>query len=115
MSGQQNGGRPTTYEIARELEARSAVVTRRVNGFAATTALCGQCEHGIVYRRNASVGKGAGAGEPVTYCQRIGETVPNDIVECSGFSEPHSMDMTDMVRIALIIDPRPGVNGKSYL
>jgi hypothetical protein len=42
-------------------------------------------------------------------------TVPSDIAECSGFSEQNKMDLDEMNKIALRIDARVGVNGKSYL
>lgn len=41
--------------------------------------------------------------------------VPSDIAECSSFNEANRMDLDDMLKIATIIDVRPGVNDGSYV
>lgn len=99
------------WNIVEDLNVRARPIERReVRG-----TLCERCNSGQVYRRNRSTGKGSQAGEAVTFCRRMGHRVPNDIVECSGYEDANALSMEDLARIALTVDPRKGVDDKSYI
>ncbi|MBI2490786.1 MAG: hypothetical protein HY616_07690 [Candidatus Rokubacteria bacterium] len=48
------------------------------------------------------------------YCHELGRYVPPDIVECSQFSPVAALSLHQMQKIALPIDPRPGISDGSY-
>lgn len=97
-----------------ELTLRARTIDARPAG--TTLSLCERCRSGVLYRRNKPTGKGFQVGEAVTYCRTMSDIVPNDITGCSAFTDAKAMDIEDMQRMALKIDPRPpGVNDKSYM
>lgn len=51
----------------------------------------------------------------VIRCRILGTEVPEDINECSSYDNPATMDMTQMVNLALIIDPRETPEGGNYI
>ena len=90
---------PVTVEVkARSVES----------GVSMGASLCGSCRFGLVYRRRAST-EASG-----TYCSYIGQSMPNDIVECSRYRNIKDMDMVEMLSMAKYVDGRVGVNDKSY-
>ena len=69
--------------------------------------LCARCQWGHLYRRRRSL-------QFQVFCGYLERHVPGDIVECSKFSDPKTLSLSDMVSIALPIDPRIGVDERSY-
>lgn len=72
--------------------------------------LCSSCNSGIVFQRKA---------KDLTdvfevFCQTMQDQVPPDIHKCSGYRKHHQLDLNDMVRIAIPIDKRIGINDGSY-
>ena len=76
---------------------------RRLGG----VRLCAGCKHSHVHRRRSSP-------DPSVYCHELGKYVPPDIVECSQFSPVAALSLHQMQKIALPIDPRPGISDGSY-
>ena len=70
-------------------------------------SLCDRCDHGHIYRRR-------GAGDVAVYCRSLRTQVPPDIAECSAFRAATALTLSDMMEIALMIDPRDGIDGRSY-
>lgn len=70
-------------------------------------SLCNGCKHAHLYRRRDGA-------EPSVYCHELARYVPPDIVECSQFTAVAAPSLHEMQRIALPIDPRPGINDGSY-
>ena len=62
-------------------------------------ALCGRCAHSQIFQRANN--------KLTTYCDNISKIVPDDIIECSAYAEPHHMNIYDMEKIGLLIDDRP--------
>jgi hypothetical protein len=69
--------------------------------------LCAGCKHAHVYRRRDNP-------DPHVYCHELGKRVPPDVVECSQFSAVAALSLHQMQKIALSIDPRPGISDGSY-
>jgi len=69
--------------------------------------LCNGCKHAHLLRRR-------GVQDVWVYCHELGKAVPPDIVECSQFSAVAALSLHEMQRIALPIDPRPGIHDRSY-
>ena len=70
-------------------------------------SLCDRCDHGHIYRRR-------GARDVAVYCRSLRTRVPADIAECSAFRAATALTLSDMVDIALTIDPREGIDRRSY-
>jgi hypothetical protein len=70
-------------------------------------SLCAGCKHSHLYRRRDKL-------DPAVYCHELGGYVPPDIVECSQFSPVAALSLHQMQKIALPIDPRPGISDGSY-
>ena len=79
-------------------------------GRSLTASLCGRCEHGLVARCEST-------NELTTHCTVLGKSAPPDIVECTQYrtsgSDSHTIE--EMVKVALIIDPRVLPGEKTYL
>jgi hypothetical protein len=69
--------------------------------------LCARCQWGHLYRRRRRL-------EFQVFCNSLERHVPADIVECSRFCDTNALSLTDMVRVALPVDPRPGIDDRSY-
>jgi len=69
--------------------------------------LCARCQWGHLYRRRHRL-------QFRVFCGYLEHYVPSDIVECSKFSDAKTLSLSDMVNIALPIDPRVGVDERSY-
>jgi hypothetical protein len=76
---------------------------RRLGG----PSLCAGCKHAHIYRRRDHP-------DATIYCHELGRYVPPDIVECNQFSAVAALSLHQMQKIALPIDPRPGVSDGSY-
>ncbi len=70
-------------------------------------SLCVGCRHCHLYRRR-------GSPDASIYCHRLERYVPPDIVECSEFKAVTAPSLSQMAEIALVIDPRCGINDGSY-
>lgn len=70
-------------------------------------SLCAGCKHSHVHRRRSSP-------DPSVYCHELGKYVPPDIVECNQFSAVAALSLHQIQKIALPIDPRPGIDDRSY-
>jgi hypothetical protein len=84
---------------------------RQTGGTANWSSLCASCSSSTIYFRRAPAGVPI---EPTTYCSEMNRTVPGDIVECSGYAERSAMTLQGMYDIAVMIDPREGVNDGAY-
>ena len=69
--------------------------------------LCARCQWGHLYRRRHGL-------RFQVFCGYLERQVPGDIVECSKFSDPKTLSLSDMVSIALPVDPRVGIDERSY-
>lgn len=79
-------------------------------GLTANT-LCARCKYGMIMRRRNRL-------ELMVFCRRFWDTptrVPEDLAECSCFEAHTKMTIAEMGELALPVDPRKGVNEKSYL
>jgi hypothetical protein len=83
--------------------AAQAYQERRAGG----DSLCVGCRHSHLYRRR-------GSSDASIYCHRLERYVPPDIVECSEFKAVTALSLGQMAEIALVIDPRCGINDSSY-
>ncbi len=93
------------YEQVERLElAGRNLEERRLD----SNVLCARCTRGTVFRRKGKL-------IVTVYCHAMNREVPPDIVECSEFKDVKAMDMDTMQRLALPVDPREGINKKSYL
>ena len=72
-----------------------------------TGTLCDRCDHGHIYRRR-------GARDISVYCRSLRAQVPPDIAECSAYRGAATLTLGDMMDLALTIDPREGVDRRSY-
>ena len=92
-----------------EIEFDSLYATARTyqNRRLGAGSLCDRCDHGHIYRRRESQ-------EVVVYCRSLRTRVPSDIAECSVFRAATALTLSDMTDIALTIDPREGVDRRSY-
>ncbi len=70
-------------------------------------SLCRGCKHAHLYRRRD-------CADPSVYCHELGRYVPPDIVECSQYSAVAALSLPQMQKIALPIDPRPGISDGGY-
>ena len=70
-------------------------------------SLCAGCKYAHLYRRRDK-------RDPAVHCHELGTSVPPDIVECSRFGAVAALSLHQMQKIALPIDPRPGVSDGSY-
>ena len=70
--------------------------------------LCGRCENGTVFRRR-------GLSTPLVYCSMLRREMPHDVVECTAYAGRDDMDLTEMNKIATVIDARSGVHSKSCM
>jgi hypothetical protein len=70
-------------------------------------SLCDRCAHGHIYRRR-------GARDVAVYCRSLHVQVPPDIAECSAFRAATALTLSDMMDLALRIDPREGIDRRSY-
>ena len=70
-------------------------------------SLCDRCDHGHIYRRR-------GARDVSVYCRGLRAQVPPDIAECSAYRAATALTPGDMMDLALTIDPREGINRRSY-
>ena len=95
------------YEKIQELYTKTRQVDARLP---IGQALCGQCSNGLVYRRTST----SDAGESTTYCAVMTKIIPNDVSECTRFCDAQRISMEDLLRLAIIIDPRIGIHDKSY-
>ena len=97
------------YEKAAVLESRAAGVKPHPRGVTLRNpSLCVSCENGLVFRRRGDV-------DATFYCKDLDKEMPNDIVECTRYEDPQALTLTELVGIALNIDPRVGVHDKSFL
>jgi len=92
------------YELSDQLDRFSRMVEERGRF---RDVLCAKCQHGVVYRRRGRL-------EPVAYCQQMRQEMPTDLAECSAFEAAGKLDSYELAKIALIVDPRVGVNDGSY-
>jgi hypothetical protein len=69
--------------------------------------LCARCTSGVVMQRGGKL-------HVVVYCHALTQFVPTDIVKCSSFTDVKAMDFDQMKQIAVIIDPRTGINDGAY-
>jgi hypothetical protein len=69
--------------------------------------LCDRCDHGHLYRRR-------GSRDVAVYCRSLHVQVPSDIAECSTFRAATALTLSDMMDLALPIDPRQGIDQRSY-
>lgn len=94
----------STWEEADQLRAGSrAVEETRLDA----NTLCARCQWGHLYRRRRSL-------QFQVFCGYLEHHVPADIVECSKFRDAKTLSLSDMVSIALPVDPRIGVDERSY-
>ncbi len=70
-------------------------------------SLCTGCKHSHLYRRQREQ-------DVRVFCHRLDRYVPPDIVECSEFRPVAALSLSQMMEIALPVDPRPGVSDGSY-
>lgn len=70
-------------------------------------SLCDGCDHAHIFRRRC-------APDVSVYCRSLRARVPSDISECSAFRAATAPTLSDMIDIALTVDPRPGIDGRSY-
>jgi hypothetical protein len=94
----------SSWEEAEQLALGSrAVEERRLD----TSILCARCTWGHLYRRRRRL-------HFEVFCSFLERPVPADIVECSKFSDANDLSLRDMVQMALPVDPRPGIDDRSY-
>jgi len=62
----------------------------------------------MVYRQRQKINM-------TTVCMKLDREVPDDITECTGYNNPHEMQLDHMTEIATIIDVREGINPQSFL
>lgn len=70
-------------------------------------SLCDRCDHGHVYRRR-------GSQDVTVHCRSLRSRVPADIMECNAFRAASELTLSDMIDIAVTIDPREGIDRRSY-
>jgi hypothetical protein len=87
------------YERTEALENRAHIIETRIES--RVTGLCGRCTHAIIYRRR-------GYPHYTIICTALHREVPDDISECSRYSDPHALSLSQMVSMALDIDSRTG-------
>ena len=85
------------YERTEALENRAHTIESRIESRVA--GLCGRCRHAIIYRRR-------GYPHPTIMCTTLEREVPDDISECSRYSNPRALSLAQMVSMALDIDTR---------
>lgn len=85
------------YERTEALENRAHTIETRVES--RVTGLCGHCRHAIIYRRR-------GYPHYTIMCTALDREVPDDISECSRYSNPSALSLSQMVSMALDIDAR---------
>ena len=73
----------------------------------AANTLCARCQWGHLYRRRRRL-------QFQVFCGYLERHVPADIVECSKFRDAKALSLSDMVSIALPVDPRICVDEWSY-
>jgi len=88
------------YERTEALENRAHTIDNRVES--RVGGLCGRCSHAIIYRRR-------GYPHYTIVCTALDREVPDDISECSRYSDPRARSLGQMVEMALDLDPRPRV------
>lgn len=71
-------------------------------------SLCTTCKHSVIFRRKERM-------DVIVRCGMVERVVPSDVHECSAYDDVNSMSLYEMKQIALDVDPRRGVNDKSYL
>ena len=87
------------YERTEALENRAHTIETRVESRIA--GLCGRCSRSMIYRRR-------GYPHYTIMCTALEREVPDDISECSRYSDPHALSLSQMVSMALDIDSRIG-------
>ena len=88
------------YERTEALENRAHTIENRVES--RVGGLCGRCSHAMIYRRR-------GYPHYTIVCSALDREVPDDISECSRYSDPRALSLGQMVEMALDLDPRPRV------
>ena len=89
-----------------DFDPYSVVESRRERRFDGA-GLCAGCKHSHLHRRRDKL-------DPAVYCHELGRYVPPDIVECSQFSAVAALSLPQMQKVTLPIDPRPGIDDRSY-
>jgi len=88
------------------------VVTANAHAISGTVkSICVSCSSGMVFRREADTL----TGTQTVICHQIRREMPPDIVECTNYYSRTTMSVHDMMRIALPVDPRLGINRKAYI
>ena len=92
---------PGGYDLECELE-RKPLVLKGVGDAPKPkgASLCFRCTHSFIYRRKAN------EFNVTIICRSIDQTMPHDIIECSGFGEQNRLDLSDMAQMARLIDDR---------
>lgn len=69
--------------------------------------LCRTCEAGTVFKSGSE-------REIRAYCGRVNRWVAPDVVECTRYIARDTLDLDELARLAIIVDPRVGVDDRSY-
>lgn len=102
-------GALSPYDKNRQLSAQSQQILSRMREVRTDAkSLCITCEHGTVFRQRSR-------DRVVFVCQKLDREVPNDIIECTGYENPHELGLGQLIEMAVIIDPREGVNVRSFI
>jgi hypothetical protein len=69
--------------------------------------LCRTCTYGTVMK--------SGSVRAIrTYCGRVSGWVAPDIIECTRYLARDTLDLDTLTQLAVIVDPRVGVDDRSY-
>lgn len=96
--------------IARALEKiQDSLPVARPMPTSAGTSLCQRCRYGFIYRRRE-------ANNLVIRCERQTHEpfMPEDVVECSGFTQKGRLTPLEMAEMATLISDKPNHHDPAY-
>lgn len=104
-----NENRQESIERAARAQGLEGVNDNRGRNWRNPLGLCGTCTNATIFTRGQVEHQ-----ETTIVCRVLDKLMKPGIVECSSYWKEGQMTLRDMGEIAWVIDPREGINPKSY-